>query len=93
MENHALQKIVEAVVREMGVSSSITLDVARNLSEQIRKKASDIGVKAVVAVSDKAGHPILVECMDNAFIASYDIAVNKAFTVVSLKMSTSALNR
>jgi uncharacterized protein GlcG (DUF336 family) len=29
--------------------------------------------------------------MDNAYIASYDVAVNKAFTVVSLKMSTSTL--
>ncbi len=91
MENHALREIVEAVVREMGAASSISLESARSLSEQIRKRAAQIGVNAVVAISDNAGHPILVECMDNAFIASYDIAVNKAFTVVSLKMSTSAL--
>lgn len=91
MENHALKEIVEAVVREMGAASNISLESARNLSEQIRKRAAEIGVNAVVAISDNAGHPILVECMDNAFIASYDIAVNKAFTVVSLKMSTSAL--
>lgn len=91
MENHALQEIIEAVVREVGTSSSITLDSARALSEQVRKRAAQIGVNAVVAISDNAGHPILVECMDDAFIASYDIAVNKAFTVVSLKMSTSAL--
>ena len=91
MENHALQEIVEAVVREMGANSNIKLEQARDLSEQIRNRASQIGVNAVVAISDNAGNPILVECMDNAFIASYDIAVNKAFTVVSLKMSTSAL--
>ena len=91
MEQHALKQIVEAVVREMGVASSITLSQARALSEQIRQRAAQIGVNAVVAISDNAGHPILVECMDNAFIASYDIAVNKAFTVVSLKMSTSTL--
>ena len=29
--------------------------------------------------------------MDDAYIASYDIAVQKAFTVVSLKMSTATL--
>ena len=29
--------------------------------------------------------------MDDSYIASYDVAVNKAFTVVALKMSTSAL--
>lgn len=91
MEQHALKEIVEAVVREMGIASSINLEQARLLSEQVRQRAAQIGVNAVVAISDNAGHPILVECMDNAYIASYDIAVNKAFTVVSLKMSTSAL--
>ena len=50
-----------------------------------------MGVNAVVAVSNRAGHPVLVECMDDSYIASYDVAVNKAFTVVSLKMSTSRL--
>ena len=48
-------------------------------------------MNAVVAISNSAGHPVLVECMDNAYIASYDVALQKAFTVVSLKMSTSAL--
>lgn len=91
MEQHALKEIVEAVVREMGIASSINLEQARVLSEQVRQRAAQIGVNAVVAISDNAGHPILVECMDNAYIASYDVAVNKAFTVVSLKMSTSTL--
>ena len=91
MEQHALKEIVEAVVREMGVASSITLSQARALSEQVRQRAAQVGVNAVVAISNNAGHPILVECMDNAYIASYDVAVNKAFTVVSLKMSTSTL--
>ena len=91
MEQHALKKIVEAVVREMGIASSINLEQARLLSEQVRQRAAQIGVNAVVAISNNAGHPILVECMDNAYIASYDVAVNKAFTVVSLKMSTSTL--
>lgn len=91
MEQHALKEIVEAVVREMGIASSINLEQARVLSEQVRQRAAQIGVNAVVAISNNAGHPILVECMDNAYIASYDVAVNKAFTVVSLKMSTSTL--
>ena len=91
MEQHALKEIVEAVVREMGVASNINLSQARAISEQVRQRAAQIGVNAVVAISNNAGHPILVECMDNAYIASYDVAVNKAFTVVSLKMSTSTL--
>ncbi len=50
-----------------------------------------MGINAVVAVSNSTANPILVECMDDAYIASYDVAVQKAFTVVSLKMSTSTL--
>ncbi len=91
MDKHALQEIVGTIVREMGIKSDISLSQARILSEQIREKATQMGVNAVVAVSNNAGQPVLVECMDNSLIASYDIAVNKAFTVVSLKMSTSSL--
>ncbi len=91
MDEHALREIVDTIVRQVGDSQDISLSRARLLSEQIRQRAALMGVKAVVAIANKGGHPVLVECMDDSFIASYDIAVNKAFTVVSLKMSTSSL--
>ena len=50
-----------------------------------------MGVNVVVAISDEGARPVAVECMDDSFIASYDIALNKAYTVVSLKMSTADL--
>ena len=91
MNEQALQAIVEKVVREIKAPQDITLDTALLLAEKVKAKAREMGVKAVVAVSNRAGHPVLAECMDDSYIASYDIAVQKAFTVVSLKMSTSAL--
>lgn len=91
MDQYALREIVDTVLREMEKASDISLSVARTLSEEVRQKAAQMGVNAVVAISNRAGHPVLVECMDGSYIASYDVAVNKAFTVVSLKMSTSAL--
>ena len=91
MDQYALREIVDTVLSEMEKASDISLQDARTLSEEVRKKAAERGVNAVVAVSNRAGHPVLVECMDDSYIASYDVAVNKAFTVVSLKMSTSAL--
>ena len=45
----------------------------------------------MIAVSDQAGRITAVHCMDGAFIASYDIAVNKTFTSAGLKMSTATL--
>ena len=92
MDPKDLQIITDTIVREIeAASSDITLAQARSLSEQVRNKAAEMGVKAVVAISNRSAHPILVECMEDAYIASYDIAVSKAFTVVSLKMSTAEL--
>jgi len=91
MDEHKLRSIVTAVVREVSAQSDITLEKAKALSQRVRAKASQMGVNAVVAVTNRAARPVLVECMDDSFIASYDIALNKAFTVVSLKMSTSKL--
>ena len=59
--------------------------------ENWMRKAREMGVNAVVAVSDASARPVAIECMDNSFIASYDVAFNKAYTVVALKMSTIAL--
>ena len=91
MNEQALQAIVSKVVEQIKTPCDMTLDTALVLAEKVKAKAREIGVKAVVAISNKAGQPVLVECMDDAYIASYDIAVQKAFTVVSLKMSTSDL--
>lgn len=91
MNEQALQAIVSKVVEQIKAPRDMTLDTALTLAEKVKARAREMGVKAVVAISNKAGHPVLVECMDDAYIASYDIAVQKAFTVVSLKMSTSDL--
>ncbi len=99
-----LETIIDGVVRQVlsqNVQSStdkkkhtlskMTLSVARELIRAVQSKAKDMGVKAVVAVSDAGGNPIAVESMDDAYIASFDIAVNKAYTVVALKMPTKEL--
>ena len=92
MNEKELADVVDAVIRKMADVSDMTLDMALTLSEAVRKKASEIGVKAVVAVSNRGGNPVLVQCMDDSYIASYDIALNKAYTSVALKMPTCRLS-
>ena len=91
MDEKALRSIVNTVVQQVKAPQDMTLDKALALAKKVKAKASEMGVKAVVAVSNRAARPVLVECMDDSYIASYDVALQKAFTVVSLKMSTSKL--
>lgn len=103
MDNSAISKIVSQVVSQMNSGSkcscdddcacvkSITLAQAKRLINKVEQKAAEIGVNAVVAVSNTGARPVAVECMDDSFIASYDVALNKAYTVVALKMSTITL--
>ena len=103
MNEQDIMNAVKAVMSQMdgGKTSSngqrkidnISLDLANLLIEKVKAKAAEMGVNAVVAVSTSEGRPISVQCMDDAFIASYDIALKKTFTSVSLKMSTDDLSR
>ena len=88
MNDHEIKTIVESVVKNIGNNQEMTLTLAKRLAEKVEAEAAKIGVNAVVAVSNSAARPVLVECMDDSYIASYDVAFNKAYTVVALKMST-----
>lgn len=70
---------------------TVTLALAKRIAARIEQKASEIGVRAVVSVCSAEGAHVLTECMDGAFLASYDVARNKAFTSAALKMTTSKL--
>lgn len=93
MDEKTLEAIVKTVAEQFAPLDDMTLAAARRLSDKVKEKARSMGVNAVVAVSNKAAHPVLVECMDDSFIASYDIALGKAYTVSALKMSTSELKQ
>lgn len=78
-------------IREKKKIDSISLADAKFLAEEVEKKAKEMGVNAVVAIADEGGNLKLCECMDNSYLASRDIAINKAYTTVALKMSTKKL--
>ena len=86
MNGDVISEIVSKVVENLNFK--MTLPVAEALSKCVEQKAREIGVNAVVAVSDAGARPVLVHCMDDSYIASFDVALKKAYTVVSLKMST-----
>ncbi len=79
----------EQVAQKRG--DHMTLADAKAMAEQVERRAAEMGVKAVIAIADAGGNLTLCECMDDAYLASRDIAINKAYTAVALKMPTARL--
>lgn len=71
--------------------SNMTLDLAKKLIDGAEKEAKKIDVPMVISIIDDGGNLIAVHRMDDAWLASIDIAQNKAWTSVALKMPTSNL--
>ncbi len=69
----------------------LSLDLASELINAAREEAKHIGVAMVIAVVDAGGNLISQQRMDNALLASIDIALHKAYTAVALKMPTHQL--
>lgn len=87
-----VRQVLESIPEQAVVPQDrMTLSLARTLIARVEKKAAEMGVNAVMAVTNEAARPVAVACMDDSFIASYDIALNKAYTSVALKMATKEL--
>ena len=63
MDNRNISQIVEAVVKNIASEKEVTmtLDLAKKIAEKVEAKAAEIGVKAVVAISNCGARPVLVE--------------------------------
>ena len=86
MNENEIREIVKNAI--IASKAEMTLPLAERVADAVIAEAQRMGIKIVVAISDAAGNPKLVKVMEDAYIASYDIAVNKAYTVVALKMPT-----
>lgn len=62
------------------------LDAAMKMVDAAEQKAVDISVPMVISVVDMGGNLVLLHRMENSLLASLEIAPNKAFTAVALKM-------
>ncbi len=75
-----------ATVKSTAVDGFFAL--ADKLCHAVMQYAASHGVATVVAVCDGGGNAVCMQRADNAYIASVDIAMNKAYTSASLKMPT-----
>ncbi|MEY8332049.1 heme-binding protein [Lachnospiraceae bacterium 47-T17] len=100
MNELEIQKIVESLVQAKTTArhgaptrtcSDITLAMAKELIAAVEQRAAQMGVRAVIAVANRGANPVAVHCMDDSYIASFDVAFQKAYTCAALKMPTTAL--
>ncbi len=72
-------------------SSSITLDVARQLLEVGEQKLTEMQVASNIAVVDTQGYLIAYIRMNGAPLPSIEHSINKGYTSALFKSSTAAL--
>ena len=78
-----IEKIVAEVVSAVRKDKKMTLALARELSRRMTEEGAKRGNKLVVSIVDEKARPVLTEVMDDAFLASYDVANRKAYTSVA----------
>lgn len=69
----------------------LTLADARRVIAAAEQKAAEIGQPMNIAVADAGGNLISHVRMDNAWLGSVDISINKAFTARAFDVSTKDL--
>ena len=80
-----------ALQKEWNAMNPMALTNIKVFLQALEEEAARRDLRLVFAVCDRGGRPVAVHVMDDAYIASFDVAVNKAFTAVSLKMATKEL--
>ncbi|MDO5426002.1 MAG: cob(I)yrinic acid a,c-diamide adenosyltransferase [Eubacteriales bacterium] len=85
--------VIQEVLKRLSQNGRITLAQAKRLIDRVEAYAESQGLKAVIAVCNPEGNPVAVHVMDGAFLVSFDVAVKKAYTSASVKMSTMELSK
>jgi uncharacterized protein GlcG (DUF336 family) len=70
---------------------TVTLADARRIIAAAEKKAEEIGQPMNIAVADAGGNLVAHVRMDNAWMGSIDISINKAFTARAFDITTKDL--
>ncbi len=74
-------------------NESISLEEARLVAEACQRKATDIKQPMQIAIVDNGGNLVMHLRMDEAWLGSADIALNKAFTAKCFNISTADLGK
>lgn len=75
-----------AISAQSNNTDVLNLDLAKEISYAVEKRAEEMGKRVVIAILDKGANLMLLHAMKDSYIASVQIAKDKAYTSVALKM-------
>ena len=81
-------KAVQKPIQSMPFYDKLTLGFAKEIAYAVEQAAESMGLNVVIAIDDEGANLTLLHSMDDAYIASSQIAQDKAYTAVALKMTT-----
>lgn len=67
-------------------ADTLTLGLAKEISLAVERRAEQTGKRVVVAILDSGAKLMLLHAMEDSYIASVQIAQDKAYTAAALKM-------
>ncbi len=76
---------------ELRTTEQVTLEMAKEILDAMEKQSEAIDVQSVMAVTDAEGNFIAQRRMDNAWLPSVNISLNKAYTAAGFEMTTEDL--
>jgi cob(I)alamin adenosyltransferase len=90
-----IEEKVKEVLGKNNTSCAMVLNLssAVKLIKKVEEKAELMKLPVVIAVAGETGEIIALHRMDGTLPASYDIAVNKAYTSAALRISTEELGK
>ncbi|MBO3444135.1 heme-binding protein [Clostridium sp. CCUG 7971] len=75
-------------MKKLNEYKELSLEIVKAMAKAAEEKALEINVPVVFSAVDKGGNLMLMHRMEDAFVTSIDISINKAFTAVCLKQGS-----
>ncbi|MCR8744835.1 GlcG/HbpS family heme-binding protein [Romboutsia lituseburensis] len=75
-------------MKKLNEFKELSLEIVKVMAKAAEEKALEINVPVVISAVDKGANLMLMHRMENAFVTSIDISINKAFTSACLKQGT-----
>jgi uncharacterized protein GlcG (DUF336 family) len=75
-------------MKKLNEYKELSLEIAKVMAKAAEEKALEINVPVVFSAVDKGANLMLMHRMEDAFVTSIDISINKAFTSACLKQGS-----